>query len=200
VCAGREAAQASLRQALAVGADRAVHVLDERFERTDAIVRARALAAVARAVGAELVLAGKYGVGTDESLTGPMIAELLGWPHVGEVSKLELRDGEFVAHRDVEGATEIVEGHLPAVLTCEKGLNEPRYASLKGIMAAKKKPIEVQTAAGVGIDDAALATPMLVWESLELPPARAAGVILSGEPKDAAAELARLLRDEAKLI
>jgi electron transfer flavoprotein beta subunit len=199
-CAGREAAQASLRQALAVGADRAVLVADERFERADALVRARALAALARLVGAELVLAGKYGVGTDEAQTGPMIAEVLDWPHASEVSKLELGDGTFVAHRDVEGATEILEGRLPAVVTCEKGLNEPRYASLKGIMAAKKKAIDVKSAADLGIDEAALAEPRLVWEALELPRPREAGKILGGPPADAARELARLLRDEAKVI
>jgi electron transfer flavoprotein beta subunit len=200
VTAGRDAAQASLRQALAVGADRAVLVSDERFERSDALVRARALAAVAKAEGAELVLAGKYGVGTDEAQTGPMVAEVLGWPHAAEVSKLELTDGAFVAHRDVEGATEVLEGRLPAVVTCEKGLNEPRYASLKGIMAAKKKTIDVRSPADLGIEDAALDRPKLVWESLELPPPRQTGKILDGAPADAARELARLLRDEAGVI
>jgi electron transfer flavoprotein beta subunit len=199
-CAGREASQASLRQGLAMGADRAVLVQDERFERADALARARALAALARDEGVDLVLLGKYGVGTDEWQTGPMVAEVLGWPHVSAVSKLEMEDGRFTAARAVEGAQEIHEGVLPAVITCEKGLNEPRYASLKGIMQAKKKPIDVKTPADVGIDGEELDRPKLVWEAMELPPDRAGAKLIDGEPREAAEELARLLREEAKVI
>ena len=197
---GREGAQVTLRQGLAMGADRAILVQDERFERCDTLARATALAGLARSEGAELVLCGKYGVGTDEWQTGPMVAELLDWPHVGAVSRLELREGGFVASRAVEGAVEIHEGCLPAVLTCEKGLNDPRYASLKGIMQAKKKPIEVRGAADVGVSDAALDTRRLVWEKIELPAARAGARMIGGSPSEAAAELARLLREEAKVI
>ena len=201
VSAGREAAQASLRQALAVGADRALLVQDARFERADALVRSGALAAAARREAAELVLLGKYGVGTDEWQTAPMVAELLDWPHVTAVSHFELRgDGSFEAKRAIEGAVEVHTGHLPAVLSCEKGLNEPRYASLKGIMAAKRKPLEVLTPADVGIDDAALDAPRLSWEALELPAERTGARIIGGAASEAAAELARLLRVEAKVI
>jgi electron transfer flavoprotein beta subunit len=200
VSAGREAASASLRQALAMGADRAVLVADPRLDRADALQRAQALAAVVRAEQAGLVLLGKYGVGTDEWLTGPMLAELLDWPHAAAVSKLELGSGVFTAEREVEGALELQEGQLPAVLTCEKGLNEPRYPSLKGIMQAKKKPLETKSVTELGLDAAALDAPALVWEALELPPARAGAVMLDGTPQQAADELARRLREVAKVI
>ena len=200
VCAGREASQTTLRQAMAMGADRAILIQDPRFERCDALARAGALAAAAKAESAELLLLGKLGVGTDEGQTGPMTAELLGWPHVAAIGNLELGDGSFTARRAVEGAVEVHEGKLPAVFTCDKGLNEPRYASLKGIMQAKKKPLEVKTPDELGIDAAALERPALVWESIELPPARSTGVVLDGPAEEAAGKLANLLRDEAKVI
>ena len=200
VCAGREAAQATLRQGLAMGADRAVLVQDERFERADGVTRARALAGVARAEAPDLVLLGKYGVGTDEGLTGPMLAELLDWPHAGAVAVLELTDGGFHAHREIEGAVEVLQGSLPAVITCEKGLNEPRYPSLKGIMQSKKKPMDVRGAADVGLDEAALDAPRVVWEAMELPPPRRPGRTIDGSAAEQAAELTRLLHEEAKVI
>jgi len=200
LCAGRGAAQQSLRQGLAMGADRALLVEDERYERTDGLSRATALAAVARAEAPDLILAGKYAVGTDEGQTGPMLAELLGWPHVSAVSKLEIGDGRFSAERQVEGGIEIVEGRLPAVVSCDKGLNEPRYPSLKGIMQAKKKPIDVRAPEGWGIDAATLAQPRIVVEAMELPAPRAAGRRIEGDAEEAARELARLLQEEAKVI
>jgi len=199
VSAGPERAQA-IRQGLAMGADRAVLVKDDRYDRADGLTRAKALAAVARAENAELILLGKYGVGTDEGQTGPMLAELLGWPHVSAITKLELGGDGFTAEREIEGATEVQQGTFPAVLTCEKGLNEPRYPSLKGIMQAKKKPVDSKTPDELGLDPAELEQPRLIWEAMELPPARSVGRLIEGQPEDAARELARLLREEAKVI
>jgi len=201
VCAGKEAATATLRQGLAMGADRAVIVRDEGFDRADALARARVLAAVMRMESPDLILMGKYGVGTDENQTGPMLAEILDLPHAAGVSKLELGPATFTAHREVEGAVEVMEGSLPAVITCEKGLNEPRYASLKGIMAAKKKTIEVKTVVDLGCDPADLGEgARVIWESMDLPPPRRAGRVLQGDPSQTAQELARLLREEARVI
>jgi electron transfer flavoprotein beta subunit len=200
VSAGREAAQTSLRQGLAMGADRAVLVLDPRFERCDARVRAQAIAGLARLEAVELVLVGKYGVGTDEWQTGPMVAEFLDWPHVTAVCRLELSGDDFKAQREIEGALETHAGRLPAVISCEKGLNQPRYASLKGIMQAKKKPLEVKTPQELGVDTAALDRPRLVWESMELPPPRSRARLIDGAPEQAAERLVRLLREEAKVI
>jgi electron transfer flavoprotein beta subunit len=200
-CAGGEGAQASLRQGLAMGADRALLVRDARYDRADGLARARALAAVARSESPDLILVGKYGVGADENQTGAMLAELLDLPHVGAISELSLTAEGFTAKREVEGAVEVMEGTLPAVLTADKGLNDPRYPSLKGIMAAKKKPLEVRTLEDLGLDPADLAEGgRVVWESLELPPPRQAGRILQGEADATVAELVRLLREEARVV
>ena len=198
VSAGRDAVQTSLRQALAMGAHRAVHVKDDAYDGADALARGRALAAVAAAESPALVFAGKYGVGADEGLTGPALAEVLGWPHVAAVHRIELAGQGLKAWRSVEGAVEVLEYSLPAVVTWDKGEHEPRYPSLKGIMAAKKKPLEVKTPAELGLD--VPGGPRLTVEALELPPPRAAGRILEGEPTEAAAELVRLLRAEAKVL
>jgi electron transfer flavoprotein beta subunit len=197
VSVGGDAVQATLRQGLAMGADRAVLVKDDGLCMTDGLTRARTLAAVVRDEGADVVLLGKYGVGTDEAQTGPMLAEVLGLPDAGAVNKLELSGDGFTAERDIEGAVEVQQGSLPAVITCEKGLNEPRYPSLKGIMKAKRKQIDVKTPADLGLQ----AEPgMLVWESMELPPPRSAGRIIEGEPQEAAGELVRLLNEEKKVV
>jgi electron transfer flavoprotein beta subunit len=163
----------------------------------DALTRARALAGAIQAEGAELVFTGKTGVGDDEGQVGPMLGELLDRPHAGSVFKLALSGGTFSASRGIEGAVEIVEGQLPAVITWDKGEHDPRYASLKGIMAAKKKPLDVKTPAGLGV---AVGPPLVVRESFELPPPRPAARLLQGDAQDTARELARLLREEAKVI
>jgi electron transfer flavoprotein beta subunit len=194
---GDESSQGSLRQALAMGADRAVHVLDPACALADPLSRARLLAAAIRDEAPELTFTGKIGVGDDEGQVGPMLGELLDQPHAGGVTELAAASGRFTAHRDIEGAIEIVEGELPAVIAWDKGEHPPRYPSLKGIMAAKKKPFTVRTAAELGV---ALGPPLIVREELSLPPARAAGRILTGDPAESAQELARLLRDEAKVI
>jgi electron transfer flavoprotein beta subunit len=129
-----------------------------------------------------------------------MLAELLGIPHVANVLTLELGDGVLTAGRDVEGGREKVTSSLPALLTCQKGLNEPRYAALKGIMAAKKKPVDKVEVASLGIQEGA--NPFYAVRSLALPPAKSAGTVIKGEddPAGAAAQLVKLLRDEAKVI
>jgi electron transfer flavoprotein beta subunit len=200
VCAGPEAATATLRQGLAMGADRAVLIQDPRFDRADGLVRATALAAVAREESPDLILLGKQGVGTDEGQTGPMLGQILDLPHVTAVGTLQVADGRFTAHREIEGAVEVMEGQLPAILGCDKGLNEPRYASLKGIMQAKKKTIETRSAADAGIEDGALGDGrMVVWEKMELPAPRSGARLLEGELDDQVRELVRCLREEEKV-
>ncbi len=116
-------------------------------------------------------------------------------------SKLEVGDGKVTAHREIEGAHEVVECPLPAVLTAQKGLNEPRYASLKGIMAAKKKTIAEKKLAELGVAEADPAQAKMRWRKLELPPARqAVRLVPADDPAAAGQELARLLREEAKVI
>ncbi|HEU5180716.1 MAG TPA: electron transfer flavoprotein subunit beta/FixA family protein [Candidatus Polarisedimenticolia bacterium] len=200
---GDERTGTSLRTALAMGADRAVHLKDAAFEGSDAVGLSRILAAALKPEAFDLILMGKQAVGTDRGQIGPRVAELLGLPHVSVVTHLEVGEGSFRAHREIEGAHEIVEGATPALVTAQKGLNEPRYASLKGILAAKKKEMKVLGAADLGIDPATVghAGARTRWEKLELPPARTAGKMLKDmEPAAAAHELVRLLREEAKVI
>lgn len=193
---GGDEVQPSLRQALAMGADRALHVKGE-VAGADALARARALAAAIRTENPELVFTGKTGVGDDEGLVPAMLAEMLDRPHAGNVFKLEIASGRFTASRGIEGAVEVVEGSLPAVVAWDKGDHEPRYASLKGIMAAKKKPLVVKTLEELGI---ASEPPRVARESLELPPPRPSGRLIPGDAGEAAKTLAALLRDEAKVI
>ena len=199
VSAGPERVSGALRNCLAVGADRAIHLKDDSLDRTDSLGVARALAAVVRSLPHDLVLFGKYAVGSDASTVGPMVAEMLNLPHVSSVVKVEVGDGRLRAEREVEGAREVYECALPAVLTADKGLNEPRYASLKGIMAAKKKTIEVRDLASLGLSASEVA-PRVVWTRLEPPPPRPAGKILTGDAADSAREVVRMLHDVEKLI
>jgi electron transfer flavoprotein beta subunit len=195
--AGDDGAQGSLRQALAMGADRAIHVADASLPQADPLTRARVLAAAIREEAPDLVFTGKMGVGDDEGQVGPMLGELLDLPHAGGVVELAVTSGRFTAHRGIEGAVEIVEGELPAVIAWDKGKQQPRYPSLRGIMAAKKKPLAAKTPAGLGVTPSG---PFVVREAIELPPPRPPGRLLSGDAGEAATTLARLLREEAKVI
>ena len=149
---GPDRAEAALRDCLARGAHKAIHVRGGEASLGDSFTIASVLAAAIKGLSYDLILVGFKGVGTDNGQVGQMLAELLGLPHCANVLTLELGDGVLTAGRDVEGGREIVSSPLPALLTCQKGLNEPRYAALKGIMAAKKKPVESWTLADLGID------------------------------------------------
>jgi len=199
VTAGPERAATALRSCLAVGADRAIHLKADGLDRADALGTARALAALLKTVPHDLVLFGRYAVGTDQNAVGVMVAEMLGLPHVPAVVKLELRDGSLRAEREIEGAREVYECALPAVLTADKGLNEPRYASLKGIMAAKKKTIETKDLASVGLQPGDV-TPKIVWTKLELPAPRPAGQVFTGDAAESARAVVKALHEVDKLI
>ncbi len=187
---GPPAAQETIRTALAMGADRGVLLQVDRIP-PDGWPVAQALAAALQDGGYDLILFGKLAIDDYNHQVGPMVAELLGLPCVTAIARLDLADGRGTAEREVEGGIEVVEFPLPAVLTTDKGLNEPRYPALKGIMAAKKKPLDVKpTALAVGgLDVVALTTP----------PARKEGRII-GEGPAAVPELVRLLREEAKVL
>jgi electron transfer flavoprotein beta subunit len=196
---GPDRAQSALRSGLAMGADGAVHLKDPLFDATDALGTARALAAALKGLGADLVLMGQLGVGGDNAQVPGLVAELLDLPQVTMAVKIEIADGRATVEREIEGAHETWETSLPAVISAQKGLNEPRYASLKGIMAAKKKTIEVKDAAGLGLGGEAL-RPLTSAVALELPPPRAAVRMIQGEPDAQVKELIRLLHEEAKVI
>jgi len=197
---GPDRAEAVLRDCLARGAHKAIHINGGEATLGDSFTIATVLAGAIKEQPYDLILTGLRGVGTDTGQVGQMLAEILDLPHVGNVITLEVGDTALVAGRDVEGGREIVECPLPAVVTCQKGLNEPRYAALKGIMAAKRKPVEKIEVASLGIEEGA--EPFYRVRSLELPPAKEAGKVIQGEddPAGAAAELVRMLREEAKVI
>jgi electron transfer flavoprotein beta subunit len=199
---GPARAATSLRTCLAMGADRGIHLNDQAFRGSDSLGLATILAAAIRGVAPDLVLAGQYAVGTDNRQVGVMLAELLGMPHVSVVTKIETRENTIVAHREIEGAYEVVEAPLPCVVTAQKGLNEPRYASLKGIMAAKKKPIEEKDASALGLERSAIgeAGARIRIAKLELPPSKQAGRMFKDDIETAAREVVRLLHEEAKVI
>jgi electron transfer flavoprotein beta subunit len=187
---GPAAAQETIRTALAMGADRGVLLQTDRIP-ADGFETAKAIAAELKDGGWDLILFGKMAIDDYNHQVGPMVAELLGLPCVTAVAHLEIEGTKGVAEREIEGGIEVVEFPLPAVLTADKGLNEPRYPALKGIMAAKKKPLEIKPVQlGVGGIEVVAMTP---------PAERKDGRIV-GEGAGAVPELVRLLREEAKVL
>jgi electron transfer flavoprotein beta subunit len=189
VTLGDASSQETLRKGLAMGADRAVLLTgDVTF---DGLATAKALAAELEGSDAPLFLFGIKAADDDQQQVGPMVATISGRPCVTGVSTFEVADGKAVCHREVEGGSEVVEVDLPAVLCMTKGPHEPRLAALKGIMAAKRKPLEEKPAVA--------AEPRVRLTALVEPPARAEGRIV-GEGPDAVPELVRLLREEANAL
>jgi electron transfer flavoprotein beta subunit len=188
---GPKEATKELRECLAKGADKAVVLTDSDWGARDPRSTAKALAAKLGELGAELVFCGRVATDRDNAAVGPMLATYLGWACVTDVIGLELSADKGVARRESEAGVETLEFSLPAVITCEKGLNEPRYAGLKGIMAAKKKPIEEAELS---------AEPQQVEaRKLELPPPRKEGRIV-GEGVEAVPALIEALRNEAQAL
>jgi len=180
----------TLRNVLAIGADRAIHLKVDAVQ-PDPLQVSRALADELKALNADIVWFGKQAIDDDQAQVPAMVAELLQRPAVTVVAAIALENGAATVEREVEGGREVIAVPLPAVFSSDKGLNEPRYASLKGIMAAKKKPIEEKAVT--------LGEPGLEVVSMALPAARAAGRVV-GQGVEAVGELVRILREEAKVI
>lgn len=186
---GSDANKETLRKALAMGIDNAVLLKDGGYR--DSLSVAKALADEIKAQGAELVFFGKQSVDYDNSAVGQITAELLGYNCVSVAVSFVLDGNKITCEREIEGGKEIVETTLPALITAQKGLNEPRYASLKGIMAAKKKEIAEKSPAAANNFTEVIA--------MKRPPSKQAGKIL-GSDATVVPELVRLLREEAKVI
>lgn len=186
---GDAKSQETLRSALAMGADRAVLLKGEAT--MDGLATAKTLAAALQDIDARLILFGAKAADGDQQQVGPMVATILQRPCATNVGNFSLKGDSVECHREVEGGTEVVELPLPAVISITKGEFEPRYASLKGIMAAKRKPLEEVEATPQDI--------RLNVEQLALPPERTAGRIV-GEGVDAVPELVRILREEAGVL
>ncbi|MFQ5935125.1 MAG: electron transfer flavoprotein subunit beta/FixA family protein [Acidiferrobacterales bacterium] len=189
VSLGIQQCQETIRTALAMGADRGIHVV------TDAPLEPLAVAKLLKAViekeSPNLVILGKQAIDGDNNQTGQMLAALLGWPQGTFASKLVIGDGKINVTREVDGGLETVSLKLPTIITTDLRLNEPRYASLPNIMKAKKKPIETLKPEDLGVDIAA----RVVTLHVEEPPKREAGVMV-----ESAVELVEKLKNEAKVI
>ena len=186
---GGDAHKETLRKALAMGVDKAVLLKDDSLR--DSFSVAIALADYLKEISPDVIFFGKQSVDSDDAAIGTMVAEMLGLPSISVAVKLEITNGTAIAEREIEGGKEKVQATLPAVFTAQKGLNEPRYPSLKGIMAAKSKPIEEKVPAA--------AQPKVEVIALRKPPSKSAGKIV-GTDSSAVIELVRLLHEEAKVI
>lgn len=199
VSVGPERVKVALRTSLSMGLDAAVHLLDPAFDGIDTISTGRVLAAALKRLPFDLVLGGKQAVDDDMGAVPAAVAHFLGLPHVAVVTEVEVAGGELTARREIEGATEVVKAATPCLLTVGKAKFEPRYPTLKLMMASKKKEIPAWDAAALGLDPAGL-TRRLEYLEDRLPPGRKPGRVLEGELNQTVPELVRLLHEEAKVV
>jgi electron transfer flavoprotein beta subunit len=199
VSLGPDRVKEALRSCLAMGCDRAIHLNDPTWAEVDTLTTAQALAAAIKQEGPGLVLCGRQAIDDDMGAVAAQLAELLGWPCASWIMEEAVdADGKTVrVGRQVEGGLEVFNLPLPAVVSAQKGLNEPRYPTLKGIMGAKKKEIKDVKAADLGMP---AASPQLRIVGLEALPPRPPGRIIPGDVPTAAKELVRALREDAKAI
>ena len=198
ITVGPERGIEALRTALAMGIDKAIHI-DSTGVVLDSFVTATVLAHAIKTGGFDMVFCGKQAIDFDNGQVAQMVAELLDWPQVMIIEKVDFtadKKGVVATRRTSGGAKEIYDVTLPALFGCEKGLNVPRYASLPGIMKAKTKPVERLKSS----DLLGGATPLVSFTHYQLPPEKQAGKKIAGEPAQQAHELVRLLREEAKII
>jgi len=199
VSLGPDRVKETLRSALAMGCDRAVHLNDPAWADADTLSTARALAAVIKAEQPALVLCGRQAIDDDMGAVAAQVAEILGWPCASWIMEETVDpDAKSIrVARQVEGGLEVFDAPLPCVLSAQKGLNEPRYPTLKGIMGAKKKEIRDVKAGDLGLGGGGS---QLVITTLEALPPRPPGRIIAGTVEEAAKELVRALREDAKAI
>jgi electron transfer flavoprotein beta subunit len=205
VSVGPKRATEAIRTALAMGADKGVLLSDEAFENGDSFSTAKVLAAAIKELPHDVIFCGQRAVDDDNTTAGSALAHYLGVPQTCVVTKVEMaEDGtSATVTRPIEGASLLIRAQLPCVITTQKGLNEPRYASLPGIMKAKKKPLEEKSAADLGLDASTVgaAGSKTRIRKLTPPPTRQAGQIVEGETVEEKSEkLVKLLHDEAKVV
>ena len=197
---GPDKATEAIRTALAMGADEGVLVNDPAASSCDGLGVARILAAALKQMPFDLIIAGQRAVDDDSYLVGTAVAEYLGIPNISMVNHQEIEDGSIKCRQTIEGGTVTLEADLPMLFSTQRGLNEPRYASLPGIMKAKKKPLATKSLADLGVDAASL-QPATSVAALQPPPERKGGRIIEGETAaDKAVELVKLLSEEAKVL
>ncbi|WP_415277849.1 electron transfer flavoprotein subunit beta/FixA family protein [Candidatus Pelagibacter sp. Uisw_094] len=189
ITVGEEKSQETVRKALAVGADRGILIKTEGI--VEPLAVAKALQKIVEKEKPDLVFMGKQAIDDDCNQTGQMLSALLNWPQATFASKIEIKDRTLEVTREIDEGLETIEVNLPAIVTCDLRLNEPRYASLPNIMKSKKKPLEILTAADLGVDT----TPRVQQIIVEEPPKRKAGIKVAS-----VAELVSKLKNEAKVI
>lgn len=200
---GPDRVREALRKALALGAARAVHLADPAYQGGDAFANGRALAAAIRQEEFDLVLTGSQSDDLGTSATATVVAAELGWPHAWLVMGVEVEEGALKIVREMEGGmNELLRLRLPAVIEVQAGINHPRYASLKGIMAAKKKPVTTPAPAELGLDPASVGAEGSRVEivSVDLPEAGEGAQLLEGDAATAAAAMVEKLRQEARVL
>ena len=186
---GEDKAQETIRKALAVGADKGIHVKADNY--IEPLGIAKILKKIVEKEKPDLVFMGKQAIDDDCNQTGQMLAALLNWPQATFASKIKIKDKSLEVTREVDEGLETIETKIPSIVTCDLRLNEPRYASLPNIMKAKNKPIEEMIASDLGVDIA----PRLEQIKVEEPPKRKAGIKVAS-----VAELVQKLKNEAKVI
>jgi electron transfer flavoprotein beta subunit len=199
ITVGPETVKETLKKdCLAVGCDKAVIITDPGLANCDEFALATVLTAALKREEYDLILFGIKAIDDDSGQVGILVAEMMGLPHVSTITALEMQDGSLTAHREIEGGREIVTASLPAILTCQKGLNEPRLPSLPNIMKAGMKPMETVTCADLGIE---VPASLVAFKLYSPPPARSECQLIDAEdPAAAAKELARVLNEDAKVI
>jgi electron transfer flavoprotein beta subunit len=201
ISAGPERSVEAIRTALAMGADKGILIKDPAAEKCDGLGIARILAAALKNIKFDLIIAGQRAVDDDNFQVGTAVAEFLSIPNISLVIKEEIADGKIRCCRTVEGGTVVLEAPLPALFTTQKGLNEPRYASLPGIMKAKRKPLDIKSLSDIGIDASEIGEPKAKILAMKLPPEREGGRIIKGDSsRSIAAELVKVLHEEAKVL
>ena len=186
---GEDKAQETIRKALAVGADKGIHVKADNY--IEPLGIAKILKKIVEKENPDMVFLGKQAIDDDCNQTGQMLSALLNWPQATFASKIEVKDKKLEVTREIDEGLETIEINVPAIVTCDLRLNEPRYASLPNIMKAKKKPIEQINASDLGVDT----SPRIEQIKVEEPPKRKAGIKVSS-----VAELVQKLKNEAKVI
>lgn len=196
VSVGPDRTVEALRTAYALGVDQAIHLKDDSYNVLDVGYTAAVLAKYLEQEKADLILTGHIAIDSQSSMVPSMVAEFLGIANINNAIELKADGGKITVKREIEGGTAVMESATPVVVTAAKSLNEPRYPSLKGIMAAKKKSVESKPVDSLGVN-----FPKIEIVSLEAPPARPAGRVLEGDsPENKAAQLVKALREEAKVV
>ncbi|MBN1296355.1 electron transfer flavoprotein subunit beta/FixA family protein [bacterium] len=197
VCIGHADAEQVIRTAMAMGVEKGLLIADENAVSLDIISQARIIASALSAEPPDLILCGREFIDTSDDALGAALAEFLSMPHVLNVSALNLDGSQVTVEREIDGGTLRIDMPLPGVLSCQKGLNEPRYPNLMAVRRARTKPLDIRTLADLDISAPALKSRVV---RLALPPARTAGQLITDDPETAARKAAAWLQNDARIL